>query len=257
MSVTNAVSGITAAGALHLMGGGYTPHNSAQAMALGACFVSSINIGGGFTITKRMLDMFKRPTDPPEYNYLYVIPGGVLLGTYALGAVNGFEQIHGIAALISSLCCVGAISGLSSQHSARLGNSLGMIGVSGAVLTTLGHLNPDPQTLVQMCVALTSGMTIGKIVASRIQASKKHQLSIMNLIVNLTGHRPAPTGCPLSQLRRHCGHRHLRGQLPARILPFHGRSPGNGCHQDVPLPRGIHRRCHIYGFSDGLRQIAG
>jgi NAD(P) transhydrogenase len=30
MSVTNAVSGITAAGALHLMGGGLTPQNSEQ-----------------------------------------------------------------------------------------------------------------------------------------------------------------------------------------------------------------------------------
>jgi NAD(P) transhydrogenase len=61
MSVTNAVSGVTAAGALHLMGGGYCPQNSAHALALAAAFVSSINIGGGFTITKRMLDMFKRP----------------------------------------------------------------------------------------------------------------------------------------------------------------------------------------------------
>jgi len=66
MSVTNAISGITAAGALCLMGGGLTPQTPAQTLALGAAFVSSINIGGGFTITKRMLDMFKRPTDPPE-----------------------------------------------------------------------------------------------------------------------------------------------------------------------------------------------
>lgn len=63
MSVTNAVSGITAAGALHLIGGGYMPQNLAQSLALFAAFISSINIGGGFTITKRMLDMFKRPSN--------------------------------------------------------------------------------------------------------------------------------------------------------------------------------------------------
>ena len=28
---------------------------------------SAVNIGGGFTITQRMLDMFKRPGDPEEH----------------------------------------------------------------------------------------------------------------------------------------------------------------------------------------------
>ncbi|CAK5277639.1 unnamed protein product, partial [Mycena citricolor] len=28
----------------------------------------------GFIITKRMLDMFKRSTDPPEYSWLYGLP---------------------------------------------------------------------------------------------------------------------------------------------------------------------------------------
>lgn len=93
MSVTNAVSGLTAAGALCLMGGQYMPTNTAQAMALGACFLSSLNIGGGFVITKRMLDMFKRPTDPKEYNYLYTLPAGTLLGTYAYAVQSGYPVI--------------------------------------------------------------------------------------------------------------------------------------------------------------------
>ena len=61
MSVTNAISGITAVGGLWLMGGGYLPSNSAQTLAALAAFISSINIGGGFAVTQRMLDMFKRP----------------------------------------------------------------------------------------------------------------------------------------------------------------------------------------------------
>uniref|UniRef100_A0A183CD08 NAD(P) transhydrogenase, mitochondrial n=1 Tax=Globodera pallida TaxID=36090 RepID=A0A183CD08_GLOPA len=176
MSVTNAVSGVTAAGALHLMGGGYCPTNEAQLLALGAAFVSSINIGGGFTITKRMLGMFKRLNDPPEHNWLFALPASALIGTYAFGALNGFEEMHAIGAFASSLCCIGAISGLSSQNSARIGNSLGMIGVSGALLTTLGTLNPDPQTLTQMCAAITSGSVIGSIVASRIKVTDLPQL---------------------------------------------------------------------------------
>ena len=38
-----------------------------QYLAATAAFISSVNIGGGFLVTQRMLDMFKRPTDPPEY----------------------------------------------------------------------------------------------------------------------------------------------------------------------------------------------
>lgn len=62
MSVTNAISGITAVGGLLLMGGGYTPSNTIETLSALAAFISSINIGGGFTVTQRMLDMFKRPS---------------------------------------------------------------------------------------------------------------------------------------------------------------------------------------------------
>ena len=38
---------------------------------------------------QRMLDMFKRPTDPPEYNSLYAVPAGALLAAYAAGHFTG------------------------------------------------------------------------------------------------------------------------------------------------------------------------
>lgn len=65
MSITNAISGITTVGGLLLLGGGYLPGNFAQLLAAFAVLISSINIVGGFVVTKRMLDMFRRPTDPP------------------------------------------------------------------------------------------------------------------------------------------------------------------------------------------------
>ena len=61
MSVTNAISGITAVGGMLLMGGGYLPSDTQQALAATAAFISSINIGGGFVVTQRMLNMFRRP----------------------------------------------------------------------------------------------------------------------------------------------------------------------------------------------------
>jgi NAD(P) transhydrogenase len=64
MSITNAISGITAVGGLLIMGGGYFPHSFPQALASLAVLLSSVNIAGGFVVTQRMLDMFKRKTDP-------------------------------------------------------------------------------------------------------------------------------------------------------------------------------------------------
>jgi NAD(P) transhydrogenase len=64
MSITNAISGITAVGGLLIMGGGFFPHSIPQLLASLAVLISSVNIAGGFLVTKRMLDMFKRKTDP-------------------------------------------------------------------------------------------------------------------------------------------------------------------------------------------------
>merc|ERR1711963_295072 len=147
MSVTNAISGITAVGGLMVMGGGYYPTNAVEGLAASAAFISFINIFGGFIVTGRMLDMFKRPTDPPEYNYLYGIPAAAFLSSYGWAVSQGYPEVHQMAYLASSLCCVGALAGLSSQPTARLGNALGMIGVTGGVAATIGQLMPSHPVL--------------------------------------------------------------------------------------------------------------
>ncbi|MEJ1267415.1 proton-translocating transhydrogenase family protein [Pantoea ananatis] len=56
MSVTNAVSGIIIVGAvLQISQGGWI-----FALAIVAVFIASINIFGGFYVTRRMLKMFRR-----------------------------------------------------------------------------------------------------------------------------------------------------------------------------------------------------
>lgn len=70
MAVTNAISGLTAAGGmgsecrwgragLMLMGtgGGVI----AQGLAQASVGISAVNIAGGFLVTKRMLDLFRKP----------------------------------------------------------------------------------------------------------------------------------------------------------------------------------------------------
>lgn len=177
MSATNAISGITAVGGMLLMGGGYYPTNAAQALAATAAFISCINIGGGFLVTQRMLDMFKRPTDPPEYKYLYSIPAAAFLGGYGLIAQAGtYPDIHQMTYLAASLCCVGCLTGLSSQSTARIGNVLGMIGVSSGLAATLGVVKPSQELLTQMAVCMGSGAIIGTVMAKKMEVTDLPQM---------------------------------------------------------------------------------
>merc|ERR1712055_1158996 len=176
MSVTNAISGITAVGGMLLMGGGLYPTNTIQALAAGAAFISFINIFGGFIVTKRMLDMFKRPTDPPEHTMLMGIPAAAFLASYGYAVVNGYPEIHQMGYLASGLCCIGALGGLSAQPTARLGNALGMIGVSSGVAATLGLLQPAPEVLAQMIGAAVGGAAIGTGIAKKIEITDLPQL---------------------------------------------------------------------------------
>ncbi|KAK6623224.1 hypothetical protein RUM43_009076 [Polyplax serrata] len=176
MSVTNAISGITAVGGLLLMNGGYYPTNTVEALAAGAAFVSFINVFGGFVVTKRMLDMFRRPGDPPEHNYLYGLPAAAFLGGYGYLALNGCNEIHQMAYLMSSLCCVGALAGLSSQTTSRLGNNLGMIGVTSGLATTIGAMAPGQEVLTQMLLCAGVGGAVGTAIAKKIQITDLPQL---------------------------------------------------------------------------------
>jgi NAD(P) transhydrogenase subunit alpha len=57
MSVTNAISGIIIVGALLQIGQG---NSVVSVLAFIAVLIASINIFGGFTVTKRMLEMFRK-----------------------------------------------------------------------------------------------------------------------------------------------------------------------------------------------------
>jgi len=176
MSVTNAISGITAVGGLLLMGGGYMPTTTCQSLAAGAAFISFINIFGGFIVTQRMLDMFKRPTDPPEHGMLMGIPAATFLAAYGYAMAQGYPEVHQMGYLASGLCCIGALGGLSAQPTARLGNALGMIGVSSGVAATLGLLQPAPEVLAQMIGAAVGGAAIGTGIAKKIEITDLPQL---------------------------------------------------------------------------------
>lgn len=58
MSGSNAISGITLVGAILAAGAGHGP--MASALGLSAVILATVNVVGGFLVTNRMLEMFRR-----------------------------------------------------------------------------------------------------------------------------------------------------------------------------------------------------
>ena len=164
MSVTNAVSGITAAGGMLVMGQGTLAANTLANLAV---FLSSVNVFGGFLITKRMLDMFKRPEDPDDFANLYLVPTGAFLGLFAAGKAAGFNDLNQWGYLAASLCATGAIGGLASPDTARIGNALGMMGVSAGIVSVMSEMDAG---MIPQWAALTAlGGGLGYKIGSTVE----------------------------------------------------------------------------------------
>lgn len=174
MAVTNAISGTTALGGMHL----YAHSTSVAATLLGAAAttLSTVNIVGGFIVTTKMLDMFKRPDDPPEYYHLYGIPAATTMGLYGIGTMTGkFPELDASAATLSGLLCIGGIAGLASQKTARLGAVSGQSGVALGVASTMGHLNPTIGTAAGITALMGVGAVAGKYIGDRVEPTSLPQ----------------------------------------------------------------------------------
>ncbi|KAG1891112.1 PNTB-domain-containing protein [Suillus subluteus] len=191
MSVTNAISGMVGVGGLFVMGGGYLPETIPQVFGALSVLLASVNVAGGFVITKRMLDMFKRPTDPPEYSWLYGIPAVVFTGGFLAAASTGMAGLVQAGYLTSSMLCIASLSGLGSQATARQGNALGILGVGSGILSSLLAVGFPPALLAQFAGVATIGGTIGTIIGRRITATELPQMvaalhSVVGLAAVLT-----------------------------------------------------------------------
>lgn len=208
MSITNAISGITAVGGLLLMGGGVVPTNTVQVLAAASVLVSAINISGGFLVTQRMLNMFRRKDDPTEYNNLYAIPGITALSGLLAATAAGVPNIEQCGYLLSSLCCIGGIAGLSDQTTARLGSAMGITGIMGGITTCLaaqlasGVFNPAIMT--QALVCLGAAGAVGAAIGSKVPITDLPQTvaafhALVGVAATLTSiasfmHHPDPDG---------------------------------------------------------------
>jgi NAD(P) transhydrogenase len=168
MSVTNAISGMVGVGGLFILGGGYLPETIPQVFGAASVLLAFVNISGGFLITKRMLDMFRRATDPPEFPWLYAVPGLVFGGGFLAAASTGAAGLVQAGYLVSSVLCITSLSGLASQATARMGNMLGMLGVGTGVLSSLLAVGFSPEVLVQFGGLATIGSIVGLLIGKRI-----------------------------------------------------------------------------------------
>jgi NAD(P) transhydrogenase len=174
MAVTNAISGTTALGGMHLIAHSTSP--TATFLGATATTLSTVNIVGGFIITSKMLDMFKRPDDPPEYYHLYKYPTAGVLGLYGIGTMSGkFPEIDTAASTLASLLCIGGIGGLASQSTARLGAVSGQAGVALGVASTFGHLHPSFATTASLVGLMGIGGVAGQQIAQRVELTSLPQ----------------------------------------------------------------------------------
>ncbi|KAJ4355492.1 uncharacterized protein N0V89_003508 [Didymosphaeria variabile] len=186
MSVTNAISGMVGIGGLFVMGGGLLPETIPQTLGAVSVLLAFVNISGGFVLTKRMLDMFRRPTDPAEFPLLYAIPAVLFGGGYIAAASTGMAGLVQAGYLVSSILCVASLSGLASQVTARRGNLFGILGVFSGLLASLLAVGFTPDVLTQFAGLATVGTIAGMVIGRRITPTSLPQtVAALHSVVGL------------------------------------------------------------------------
>jgi NAD(P) transhydrogenase len=170
MSLTNAISGMTIVGGMLQTGGGLLPETGAQKLAAGAVVLSAVNLAGGFLITEKMLAMFRRPDDPPEYYNYWLRAPLVLGGGYALMAAfnKGPAELGNVLGLLSGLGCIGGISAMSQQSTTRGSVYLGLGGVGLGLVATLGAMNVPVSVYAQLAALSALGGYGGSRIAALV-----------------------------------------------------------------------------------------
>jgi len=177
MAVTNAISGMTAVGGMLLLSQGNSeiiPSSPGHWLgAVATCF-SFVNIAGGFLVSGKTLDLFRRPSDPKEFFELYGIPAAVLLFGLAYSGVTNVGSlpfVSGTVGITSAICCIAAIAGLANQKTARTGNVLAMSGVAFGLASTTADMSLAGASLPTFeSVGILGGLgsAVGAFVASGV-----------------------------------------------------------------------------------------
>merc|ERR1719162_1611277 len=142
MSVTNAISGMTAVGGLLLLDKPQNNSDDSQAkiLAMIAICVSAVNVVGGFLVSHRMLGLFKKK-GTEDHSYLYLIAGFVLTGVACT-----HTELHPAVQSVCGVLCVMAIGGLAAMSTANAGCKFGIIGVFSSLACTFAQVGINSPT---------------------------------------------------------------------------------------------------------------
>lgn len=170
MSITNAISGMTIIGGMHQLGGGLLPHTVPQVLGTTAVALSAVNLSGGFLVTKKMLDMFKRKDDPPEFFHYYLLPPAAAVAAFGALSATGAASttLASTLALGSGLGCIAGVSQMATQQSSRLAPYAAMGGVGMGLASTLYVMDVAPAVYAQLGAASALGGGVGYALAGRI-----------------------------------------------------------------------------------------
>jgi len=203
MSVTNAISGMTAVGGLILLensasnglfnSGANTFQIITQVLAMLAILISAVNIIGGFVVSQRMLNLFRKKGES-DHTWSLVFGPGFLMMVISIGTAVMFDpdkfdhrDLVETIGTISAILCVTAIGGLASMNTADMGCKFGMIGVMNCVCTTVvfmvtgGTVSGRVATTVSMEVVgvglgcLAVGGCLGMLVGGKVNPMKLPQ----------------------------------------------------------------------------------
>jgi len=170
MSITNAISGLTVLGGMLQLGGGVMPHTIPQGLATTAVGLSAVNLVGGFLITKKMLDMFRRPDDPAEYWHYYLAPSVIGIGSVPALNSAGIETatILPSMALMAGIGCIGGIAMMSTQQTSRLAPYLALGGCGVGISTVAAMMDATPEVYTQLAGASLIGGAVGFGIAGKV-----------------------------------------------------------------------------------------
>ena len=163
MSVTNAISSVIVVGALLAVGvalvGDHPGPIWARALGFVALTFASVNIFGGFLVTKRMLACSSASRSERE-------PRSCMSADLAA-----------LFYLVAGALFIMALRGLSNPETSRRGNLFGMIGMAIAIVTTLAaHPPASVIAWVLVVVGMAIGGGIGAVIARRVPMTSMPEL---------------------------------------------------------------------------------
>ena len=155
MSGTNAIHGIVIVGAI-LVAGRPDADSLTQILGFFAVVLGTANAVGGFVVTDRMLEMFKRKPSGRDSDR---------------NPVN--ENLTEFLYLVTIVTFILALRFLSSPKRARLGNQVGAAGMALAIAVTLAQ---DLENYKWIVIAMAIGAAIGVVGARRVKMTAMPQM---------------------------------------------------------------------------------